>query len=140
MKSCSMRKKKAPKLQKTEDGYWPIPLKIAYAVDYRDPTGLGETTELNFVFIGATGPLLHQVFQTLSLGGYLMRGFKLSYEHISTWVWRNGHHFWRWVVTPRDLNSSMLSLESLRTLIEAQITKAGHEVTYFADYNKFLNI
>lgn len=136
MKGCS--KKKAPK--RTDDGYWPIPLKIAYAIDYRDPTGRDDETELNFVFIGATGPLLHKVFKTISMGGYLMRGFRLNYEHLSTWVWRNGHHFWRWVVTPIDINTQMLSLDSLRTLIESQITKAGHEIVYFPDYNKFLNI
>ena len=137
MTDLTQKKKKKTKRPKGKQ-LWPIPLNIAYSIDYRDPQGVGEDTVLTFVFIGATLQVLIQCFDKLCHGSYIMFRYGLEMEHCC--VMRNGKHFWRIAVTPKGYNPDFLSLEGLRTMIEWRIRDQGHDITFFPDYNKFLNL
>lgn len=117
---------------------WPIPLNISYSMDYRDPTGSGEDTELTFVFIGSTIQVIVNAFEKLCYGGYIMKRYGIEMEH--SCVLRNGHHYWRVAVMPKQYNPDFVSLEGLRALIEWRIRDQGHDITFIPDYNKFINI
>lgn len=132
--------KKTSKHVKKDYHTWPVQLHVAYCIDYRELHPLTEEKEMTFVFVGATGPLLHEVFSLLCHGGYIISGFKLDFEHIDNYCRRNGHHYWQWRVTPSGYNEQFLSIDNLRFLIEKRICDKGHLVTYFENYNQLLKI
>jgi hypothetical protein len=54
---------------------------------------------------------------------------------------RNGKHYWRWAVELKDWNQTFCSRQDLCTLIESRIMADDkrNRVTFFENYNKFLN-
>lgn len=111
-----------------------MPLNIAYSIDYR---GLRDDV-LTFVFVGAIEAVLRRAFDLLSQGGYVMDGYTLDHDHACCWP--NGSPYFRLVVTPKNPRFDLMSLESVRFLLEARIKDQGHRITFVEDYNKFLNL
>ena len=110
------------------------PARMAYAIDYR---GFDDDV-LTFVFLSPLEKPLFEVFRLLCKGGYIMRGCGVEHEH--AFAWRNGKAYWRWVFTPIDYHPEMLSLDGVRDFIERHLRKQGHEVNFYKDINKFLNL
>ena len=113
----------------------PLPQNIAYSLDWR-----GSDDELPvFVFVGATYELLRSVFLWIIGGGHVAKGFKIEREHAC--IMRNGKHYWRWAVELKEWNQTFCSRQDLCTLIESRIMADDkrNRVTFFENYNKFLN-
>ena len=107
---------------------------MAYTIDYR---GLDDDV-LTFVFLSALEKPLFEVFGLLCKSGYVMRRFDVEHEH--AFSWRNGKSYWRWVFTPIDYHPEILSLDEICDFIEQHLGKQGHEITFYKDINKFLNL
>ena len=130
------KKKRAPHIKGCQR--WPLPLNISYSVDYRPKDGSDEDTEPTFVFIGATMQVVSKVFEKLCHGGYIMKRYMINMEHAC--AMRNGHHFWRIAVMPKECNQKFMGIEGLRTMIEWNMRSMGNDITYIPDYNKFINL
>ena len=125
-------KKRAPKINKSEE--WLHNLNIGYALDEDDK---GNTLPA-FLFIGATIPLLYEVFKIIAKGGYICKGFFISYER-SALFGRRKHVLWRLVVKLEGYDSHILSLQQVGTMVEMLIQRKGHHITFFPNIEKFLN-
>ena len=110
------------------------PARMAYTIDYR---GFDDDV-LTFVFLSPLEKPLFEMFRLLCKGGYVMRRCAVEHEH--AFAWRNGKAYWRWVFTPIDYHPEMLSLDGVRDFIERHLRKQGHEVNFYKDINKFLNL
>ena len=107
--------------------------RIAYSVDYRGV----KDDQMTFVFRGAWWDLLDKVFG-FSAFNLLFDGFTVKEERDI--VMRNGKGYWRLAVQFSGLKP-MASQEVLQSLVERRIQQeARATVTYFDNYEKFLNI
>lgn len=119
-----MIKKRAPKISKPDD--WRNHLNIGYAVEHDEEN----PRQPAFSFVGATIPLLYDVFRQIAQGGYVCKGFRLGY--VRTSFSRGKHHMmWRLRVTLEDFNAQFLDLSQLRLMLEANIKGRGHRMKYF---------
>lgn len=120
-----MMKKRAPKLK---SGDWHNHLNIGYAIE--NDADEGDPRQPQFSFVGATVPLLYDVFKQLAAGGYVCSGFRLSYVR-SGWQRGRHHMMWRLRVILENFNSQFLDLSQLRLMIESAIRSRGHRTKYF---------
>ena len=118
-------KKRAPKLKTVP---WHNHLNIGYAIE--NDADDGNTTQPQFSFVGATIPLLYDVFRQLTAGGYVCKGFRLGYVR-SGWQRGRHHMLWRLRVILEDFNSQFIDLSQLRLMLEANIKGRGHRMKYF---------
>ena len=118
-------KKRAPKLKAAP---WHNHLNIGYAME--NDADDGNTTQPQFSFVGATVPLLYDVFRQLTAGGYVCSGFRLGYVR-SGWQRGRHHMLWRLRVVLDGFNTQFLSLGQLRLMIENAIRSRGHRAKFF---------
>ena len=111
-----------------------MPLNIAYSIDYR---GLRDDV-LTFVFVGAIEAVLRRAFDLLSHGGYVMDGYEIRDDHAC--CWRNGSPYFRLTVTPRNPHFDFMDLSTQQYLMESRIRDQGHQITFYPDYEVFLNL
>lgn len=124
-------KKRAPKARPNG---WLNHLNIGYAVEQDEDN----PRQPVFSFVGATIPLLYDVFRQITQGGYVCKGFRLGY--VRTSFTRGKHHMmWRLRVILEDFNAQFLDLAQLRVLLEATIRGRGHRMKYFK-IDKLLNL
>ncbi len=107
---------------------------MAFTIDYR---GFNDDV-LTFVFLSPLEKPLFEVFDILCRGGYIMRRCTVEHEH--AFQWRNGKAYWRWVFTPIDYHPEMMSLDALCDFIKRLLKIKGHEVKFYKEINKFLNL
>lgn len=119
-----MNKKRAPKIKRKGD--WLNHLNIGYALEQDEDN----PRQPAFSFVGATIPLLNDVFAQIAKGGYVCKGFRLGY--VRTSFTRGKHHMmWRLRVILEDFNAQFLDLSQLRLMLEANIKGRGHKMKYF---------
>ncbi len=124
-------KKRAPKLKQSA---WRQHLNIGYALE-NDPENCEQPT---FTFVGATIPLLYDVFKQIASGGFVCRGFKLN--TIRTSFSRGKHHvLWFLRVVLIDFNAQFMDLSQVQLLMEASIKGRGHRLSYFK-INTLINL
>ena len=111
-----------------------IPLNIAYSIDYR---GLKDDV-LTYVFVGAFESVLRHAFDLLAHGGYVMDGYEIRDDHAC--CWRNGSPYFRLTVTPRNPHFDFMDLSTQQYLMESRIRDQGHQITFYPDYEVFLNL
>lgn len=112
----------------------PLSLNIAYSLDWR-----GDDEEIpTWSFISAPRELLVEVFKWICSGGYIAKGFTLASEHAPKW--RNGHSYWRTTVTLNQYDNQFCAITDLSLLIESRIRAVGHNITFFGNYNEYINI
>lgn len=120
----TMIKKRAPKIKRA--GEWLNHLNIGYAIEESEDN----PSQPAFSFVGATIPLLYDVFAQIAKGGYVCKGFHLGY--VRTSFNRGKHHMmWRLRVRLEDFNSQFIGLSQLRLMLEANIRGRGHRMKYF---------
>ena len=117
-------KKRAPKL-KTDD--WRNHLNIGYAIESDDDS---DPRQPQFSFVGATIPLLYDVFKQLAAGGYVCSGFRVGYVR-SGWQRGKHHMMWRLRVILENFNAQFIDLSQLRLMIENSIKSRGHRMKFF---------